>query len=272
MYNVLDFGNDDDSATDGSVANMHAAAAVTGSGTIAASSLGQGTAAVTSLHPDIIAAINQSIAPAFNQVVQNQSVLQQQIAAMSLAQPPRAPQTYMVPPAPPTHVAFPMQLPFQAPMQQQQYQHSAVFGRGQGYARGTQSGRGRGQGGSRGRPRRPSFSAMMRNQAGTVTNGHQGMFAPPQQFGGPGPFAPMMPTQMGNAPSPIKRYRNWNACFSCGFDVADGHTLATCPMEWRKPNHQVGYTRENLASFAAYAPCTKGQHKMQFPMAHYPSM
>ena len=34
---------------------------------------------------------------------------------------------------------------------------------------------------------------------------------------------------------------------------------------WRKPNHQVNYTRENAASFAAYGPCTKGQHKTQFP-------
>jgi hypothetical protein len=32
--------------------------------------------------------------------------------------------------------------------------------------------------------------------------------------------------------------------FSCGFDVKDGYNSMTCPMQWRKPNHQVGYTRK----------------------------
>ena len=41
--------------------------------------------------------------------------------------------------------------------------------------------------------------------------------------------------------------------------------LATCPFVWRKPNHQIGYTRENAAPYAAYGPSTKGQHKTQFP-------
>ncbi len=51
------------------------------------SPLGHGTAA-SSLHAGLIAAINQSIASAFNQVMQNQMILQSQIAAMSMAQPP----------------------------------------------------------------------------------------------------------------------------------------------------------------------------------------
>jgi hypothetical protein len=95
--------------------------------------------------------------------------------------------------------------------------------------------------------------------------GPNGLFAPPNAGGGPGPFAQMTPTKMGHAPSPIKRFANWNACFSCGFELEDGHMSATCPLMWRKPNHQVNYTRENAASFAAYGPCTKGQHKTQFP-------
>ncbi len=65
----------------------------------------------SSIHPNILAVINQSIVPAFNQVVQNQSVLQNQIAAMLLAQPmpAQAPpqQRFMVLPVP--HIALPTQ-------------------------------------------------------------------------------------------------------------------------------------------------------------------
>jgi hypothetical protein len=69
MYHVFEGDvNDDDSATDNTVATI-AAAATTGS------TLGTGTAA-SSIHPGLIEAINQSILPAFNHMVQNQSVLQ----------------------------------------------------------------------------------------------------------------------------------------------------------------------------------------------------
>jgi hypothetical protein len=115
MYHMLDMGDNDDSARDITVTTQVAAAAM---GTMAASSLGQGTAA-GSIHPWLLAAINQSIAPTFNQVVQNQSVLQSQIAAISLAQPPpvQALPAFMVPPI--QQVAFPMQQPLQPTMQQQ---------------------------------------------------------------------------------------------------------------------------------------------------------
>ncbi len=87
MCHVLDMGKDDkDSANNITVATIAAAAAAAA---MMASPLGQGTAA-SSLHPGLIAAINQSIVPAFNQVVQNQMILQNQITAMSLTQPPPA--------------------------------------------------------------------------------------------------------------------------------------------------------------------------------------
>ena len=65
----------------------------------------------------------------------------------------------------------------------------------------------------------------------------------------------------------VKMYANWNVCFTCGFDVEDGHTSKTCPANWRKMNHQEGYTRENARQWinAGYDPCTKGMHKTQFP-------
>ncbi len=40
-----------------------------------------------------------------------------------------------------------------------------------------------------------------------------------------------------------KWYNNWNACFSCGFNVENDHTSTTCPFN--KINHQQTYTRKN---------------------------
>jgi hypothetical protein len=77
MYHVLNLGDDNNSAANITVATQ-VAAATTGTGTLAASLLGQGTTAKSGIHPGLLVAVNQSIAPAFNQVVQNQSVLQSQ--------------------------------------------------------------------------------------------------------------------------------------------------------------------------------------------------
>ncbi len=62
-----------------------------------------------------------------------------------------------------------------------------------------------------------------------------------------------------------KIHNNWNACFSCGFDIKDGHTSITCPF--KRWNHQDSFTRGNAQQFiaAGYNPCTKGMHKMVLP-------
>ncbi len=196
---------------------------------------------------------------------------------MSLAQPPlaQAPaHQYIVPPTP--HVALTMQQPFQGHMQQPQYHQTNGFGRGQQGqfqgGRGDQGGRGRGCGGSgSGCQRCPSFVAQIcaQNSHGQMVQyqGHNGgIFALPNPYGGIGLFAPTTQAQpANNDQSPVKQYANWNACFLCGFDIEEAHNLAICPFVWCKPNHQVGYTRENAVSYAAYGPSTKGQHKMQFP-------
>jgi hypothetical protein len=64
-----------------------------------------------------------------------------------------------------------------------------------------------------------------------------------------------------------KRYANWNVCFSCGFDVEDGHTSKTCPAPWRRANHQEGYDRNDSGQYiaAGYDACTKAMHKSQLP-------
>ena len=68
----------------------------------------------------------------------------------------------------------------------------------------------------------------------------------------------------------IKRYANWNVCFICGFDVEDGHTSKTCPVQWRQANHQEGFNRANSNQYTAaeYDACTKAMHKSQLHSCH----
>ncbi len=65
----------------------------------------------------------------------------------------------------------------------------------------------------------------------------------------------------------VKRYANMNVCFSCGFDVENGHTSRTCPQAWRHANHQEAYDRSNAQQYidAGYDACTKAKHKTQLP-------
>jgi hypothetical protein len=65
-----------------------------------------------------------------------------------------------------------------------------------------------------------------------------------------------------------KRFNNWNACYSCGFDVADWHNSQTCNN--RKPSHNEAYTRANAQDFlnrGDLGVCTAGIHKTQLPQA-----
>jgi hypothetical protein len=66
----------------------------------------------------------------------------------------------------------------------------------------------------------------------------------------------------------VKKYNNWNACYSCGFDVEDGHFLSTCLPHLRKPSHNKAYTRANAQEFINRDPhlCTKGINKTMLPM------
>jgi len=132
-------------------------------------------------------------------------------------------------------------------------QTTTGFNAGTGYNGGNGGrggGRGRGRGGSRGGGgrgggRATPFANHLRN---TQMAGGRGGMAPPgagynQQVGG-------FNRQATKPPNPphsniVKMYANWNVCFTCGFDVEDGHTSKTCPAHWRKMNHQEGYTQEN---------------------------
>jgi hypothetical protein len=66
-------------------------------------------------------------------------------------------------------------------------------------------------------------------------------------------------------------YGNWTACYSCGFDIKDGHTSKTCPRDWRKSTHIEAFTRGNAQSYitAGYDCCTRGMHKTVLPNAGF---
>ncbi len=68
-----------------------------------------------------------------------------------------------------------------------------------------------------------------------------------------------------------KLFGYWNACYLCGFDIEDGHTLKTCPRDWRKPTHIKAFTRRNAQSYIAvgYNCCTRGMHKTILPNAAF---
>jgi hypothetical protein len=64
-----------------------------------------------------------------------------------------------------------------------------------------------------------------------------------------------------------KRFVKWNAYYSCGFDIPDGHTSQTCPQHLRKPDHDIHFTRQNAQQYIdqGYICATKNRHKTVFP-------
>jgi hypothetical protein len=195
--------------------------------------------------------VPSEITTAINQLAANQIAIQQQMAAMTFAAPP--------PPAIPTTFHIP-------PIQQIGQQPFAgttpgTFNTGRGVGGRQQNNRGRGRGGSRGGGRGRGFFA-------TQTPAAMGSIPP---FIGvpPGHVMPITGARV-NAPFQsivTKKHANWNVCWSCGFDVEDGHTSATCPTHWQKTDHQVGFTRETAQQWInqGYKPCTKGMHKTTLP-------
>ena len=87
-----------------------------------------------------------------------------------------------------------------------------------------------------------------------------GRFIPAMIHQGPGQRSQEVPYS-----NTVKRYRNWNACYSCGFDIADNHTSMLCPPHLRRPTHDVNFTRQNAQQYIDLGhPCsTRGRHKTQ---------
>ncbi len=85
-----------------------------------------------------------------------------------------------------------------------------------------------------------------------------------------GPYPPMVapsagPTQLYSPP--IKKYNNWNICYSCSFDIKDKHTSATCPIDWHRTTHCTKYSHDNAQLYIdmGHNVCTKGINKMVLP-------
>jgi hypothetical protein len=238
MFNMLESKDKDtDTANDATATTATQTASFT-----MASTLGTTYGGVTTIPLEISTAINQLAA--------NQLAIQQQMAAMTFTAN-----------APAHHTQF--QIPPIQNMGQQPFAGAAQgsFNTGQGGGGRQRGGRGRGCMGSRGGGRgRGLFAQQFQGGFGGI----------PPFVNGP-PAAVVPPTGAWvNAPfqsNTTKKYANWNVCWLCGFEVEDGHTLATCPTHWRKTDHQVGFTRSNAQQWInqGYAPCTKGMHKNKLP-------
>ena len=65
----------------------------------------------------------------------------------------------------------------------------------------------------------------------------------------------------------VKYYNNWNMCYSCGFDVPNWHTSATCDNPNKRNGHDAKCTRQNCEAYiaAGYPICKVAKHKDQLP-------
>jgi hypothetical protein len=125
-----------------------------------------------------------------------------------------------------------------------------------GFGRGGQ-GRGRGCGHGRG----PTGFATGRGPPiTTITAGRATGYMSPQAAGG-GYYATPPQAQHIQAPpylNLMKRFANWNACYSCGFDIPDRHTSQTCPQHLRNgPRHSL----HQAECAAAHRPRVQLRHK-----------
>ncbi len=245
MYNV--FGEGGDKVTDDDTTiTQTAMAATTGS------TSGGATNTATSK-----ATIPSEVSAAINQLVANQTAMMNQMAAMQFSPPTPARHTGQghlhVPPIQQLNILVP------------QAYVGGSFQPGQGQGRG-QGGRSRqgGRGGGRGcMPCADHVQTLGRGRGGQGFQGHGG---PKRTF-----IGRVQQTRRVNPLNVYKVHNNWNVCFSCGFDVKDGHTSKTCPVHWRKMNHQDAYMRKNAQQFisAGYEPSTKGMRKTVLPSSRY---
>ncbi len=179
------------------------------------------------------------------------------MAALSLNNVQRQPAQIIVPAPQMQQPMIPTQVPYAGAAM------PTAFNLGQG-GRGGRGGRG-GQSCGGGRGQRTPFATHMQNQAqGCGGRGNSGGI--PIAPGGAVLVGPPA-TQAAAYSNITKKFANWNVCYTCGFDIEDGHTLVTCPRGWRKPNHQEGFNQNNTQAYidAGWKPSTKGRQKTQFP-------
>jgi hypothetical protein len=238
------FVGDDESSVD-TIATQVAAAAATAPtvGSTLGSTYQASTGGVTS---ELTTAI-QTLAANQQALYQHVAPLTQQMAAMSY-QPGTARQNVYPPPNTNSGVpTVPTYIGFQGGGNLGTPRGGFQQGRGggRGFGRGRTYGRGRGARRSgRGLTAFADYVPQGRGYGGNSAAAHR-------------PFQSNL----------VKSHNNWNVCYSCGFDVEDGHTSSTCHMDWRKPTHDVSFTRENaqLKLSQGCDACTRGMHKTMLP-------
>jgi hypothetical protein len=87
----------------------------------------------------------------------------------------------------------------------------------------------------------PAFTAGRAPPLMTIMAGRTPALPGMHPATGGGYNAPLPPGHVQAPPylNLTKRFANWNACYSCGFDVADGHTSQT------KPDHDEYFRQQN---------------------------
>ena len=207
------------------------------------------TAATINEHATQTNASLQQLAANTTQLHQQQQAMMNQMAMMTMnngTQAGPAQQTFA---RPPTQIYQPAALP----QYQQGYSNTPQQFGGCGGAAGGHGG------GSRG--------GRAQQECGRGTpQGH----IPPMPYVGGTQLVPYV--QGGQQQSTMysnktKYFSNQNVCSSCGFDVKDWHTSATCPH--KKQGHQDGFTRANYMQYeqAGYPFCKKAMHKTVYPLA-----
>jgi hypothetical protein len=231
-FNV--FGTDDKSSVDTATTKDAPSAGMAGTtGSMLGSTYQTSTVPATSTVPTVLAAVIQTIAASQQVLYQHVTPLSQQMAAMSFR--PGAPTMGTAtnpcfgPPQVPTYIGY---------NGGTNTAGNATGGNTGGYAGGFQYSRG---GGDQGRGR------------------GYGRGRPNKQKRGRTAFADYIPQGRG--------YGDWNVCYSCGCDVEDGHTSQTCHFDWRKPSHDLTFTRANAQQKLPQGckACTKGMHKTMLP-------
>ena len=243
-YNA--FVGDDDSSVDTANTTVTVTAATTGS------TLGSTYQASTV--PAELAAAIQTIAANQQALFQHVAPLTQQMAALShnpgsMVRAPPTGTTYSAPPAG-NNYGVP-QLPTYVG-----YNNGGAYGNTQGGHAGRGGSRGAGRGRTYGRGRGTRRQGRGRTAFADYIPLGRG------QMGSPTPIS-HRPFQSNL----VKKHNNWNVCYSCGFDVEDGHTSATCHMDWRKADHDVTFTRDNAQHKLTQGcnACTIGMHKTLLP-------
>jgi hypothetical protein len=182
---------------------------------VAALTPGSSITAANTVHELVINAINHLNA--------NQTVLVQQMAAMLLTNHNRTlpPAQITVPVPPMQQLTIPTQVPYADAGTQNTFnvERGGQGGRGGRIGRGNRSSRGGG------RKLLTPFANHVCNQTqiggGRGGRGNDGSI--PIAPGGAGTVGPPA-TQAGAYRSNIiKLFANWNVCYSCGFDIEDGH-------------------------------------------------